>query len=141
MLSGEFQQMIFIKLLILVNLDEKSSHEYIVEKGEYIDLISGREIVISTDPIALGPMQVLCLSNENSSDDLSACYSTRRTQAALAMQCLACRFEPEELGEFQWQKAADLISKNAIGFVSLVVRLNSLDEIMNSDNLDNVDDL
>ncbi len=129
------------KLLVLVNLDEKSSHEYIAEKGEYIDLISGREIVISTDPIALEPMQVLCLSNENSSDDLGACYSTRRTQAALAMQCLACRFEPEELGEFQWQKAADLISKNAIGFVSLVARLNSLDEIMNSDNLDNVDDL
>ena len=86
-------------------------------------------------------MQVLCLSNKNSLDDLGVCYSSRRSQAALAIQCLAYRFEPEELGGFQWQKAADLISKNAIGFVSLIARLNSLKEIMNLDNLGNVDDL
>ncbi len=128
------------KLLVLVNLDEENSHEYTVGKGKYIDLISGREIFVSTDPVTLEAMQVLCLSSKNSLDDLDTCYLTKRSQAALAMQCMAHRFEPEELAGFEWQKAAGLISKNAIAFISLVARSNSLNDIMDLDNSNHVDD-
>ena len=108
------------ELLVLVNLDTKNHQQYSVNDEDLYDLVSNQKVKLNGGVVTLDASQVMCLSIRGGMDSVDLTYQNRRAQAAWAFQCLACRFEPEEIGVLDWEELAGIVARDPESFLSSI---------------------
>ncbi|MFO1489123.1 MAG: amylo-alpha-1,6-glucosidase, partial [Verrucomicrobiota bacterium] len=76
--------------------------------------------------IALEPGAAFCLAASTEPKGLSGeAYRRARARAAWAIQALRERFSPDELGQYDWQKLAQLVENSPADFLAALSHLDS----------------
>ena len=121
------------RVFVLVNSDADNPYELVLQRDDigfdehWVDLLNDAPVAGDWHPshvrFTMQPGEVRCFAHAAAAEPDD--YRAQRTRVAWAIQCLANKFEPEEIGQCEWRELSVLIARNPEAFVAVIDRLDA----------------